>query len=225
GLQGSQNGMDRAQPQDFYSQSYDYGIDRGRWRRAYARMIHLAPNTPPVDVYLDGKLFYGGLYYKMQTEYVGVRPGNHRVTIYPSGQRQNPVLLKTVFIPKRSIVTLAIYGLIPNLDIMVVDDSTTLSQGRAKVKFVHLSTNAPAVDVIANQAVWFNSVYYQESTEYIPVRPGSFNIQLRVAGTNRMVLNVPNISFARGKSYTLYAIGLVGAYPPLQLLITNDGSG
>jgi hypothetical protein len=174
---------------------------------------------------LDGRLFYSGLTYRMQTDYLGVRPGNHRIIFYPSGQIRTPVFSKTVFVPRRSIVSFAVYGLYTNIDVMVVDDKTTIPQGRVKVKLVHLSPNTPAVDLLADRSVWFSQVIYQESTEYLPVTAGREILSVRISRTKQTVLTVPNVQFARNRAYTVYVIGLIHASPPLQLLVALDGSG
>ncbi len=56
------------------------------------------------------------------------------------------------------------------------------------------------------------------------VSPGTNTLQLRVAGSNNVVLTVPNQIFSGGRAYTAYAVGVVKDNPPLQLLTLLDGS-
>lgn len=212
-------------PFGLYDQSFDYGLNRGRWKRAYTRVIHLSPNAPSFDIYLDGRLFYSGLSYRMQSDYIRVRPGNHRMVIYPSGYIRNPVFYKTLFVPRRSIVSFVLCAMYTNLDVLVVDDRTVIPPGRVKVKFVHLSPNSPAIDLLAGKSVWFNQIMYQEESEYIPTTAGREALSVRVSGTQQILLTVPNTQFTRNKAYTIYAIGILNGSQPLQLLVTQDGSG
>lgn len=209
----------------FYDQAYDYGIDGGRWKRSFARILHLLPNASPIDVYLDGRLFCSSLYFKALSDYTSVRPGNHRILFYPLGQRSRPVFIKTLYIPKKSMVSLAIYGTSSQPDVMVLDDKTVIPSGLVKIKFVHLSPQIPAVDLLADGSPWFSQVFYQEATEYIPVASGRESLSLRISGTRHIIFTLPNAHFYRNKAYTIYAIGLTHASPYLTLMITQDDTG
>lgn len=210
---------------DFYDLSWDYGLERERCKRTYARMIHFLSNSSPVDVYLDGKLFSHALNYGTDTGYIGVRPGHHRLLLYPAGRTINPLFYKTFYIPRRSIVSLVFSGDFPDMDVMAVDDKTTVHSGRAKVKFVHLSPDAPTLDLVSDISVWFSQVMYQESTDYIPVTPGHETLSLRISGTGQILLTMPDVLFSRKKAYTVYTTGMIRGLPPLRLLVTTDGGG
>jgi len=48
--------------------------------------------------------------------------------------------------------------------------------------------------------------------------PMNYTLQVRVAGTDNVVLTVPNVPLEADKYYTVYAIGLAGEDPELQAL-------
>lgn len=193
---------------------------------SYIRVLHASPNSPNVDVYANGNLIAGNLRYREFTPYLKVTPGLYNITIYPAGTTATPVLSTQATINPAAIYTVAAIGRSPNLEIFPVrEPRTALSPGHANVRFVHLSPNAPAVDITTpdGKAI-FRNIAYKGITEYVPLRPGRHNLEARAAGTNNVVLNVPNIVLRPQRNYTLYAIGLAGEKPGLQLLIPLDGS-
>ena len=60
-------------------------------------------------------------------------------------------------------------------------------------------------------------------TSYLPVDEMVYTLQVRVAGTNTIVLTVPGVDVREGNYYTIYAIGLVGSQPGLQAILVEDG--
>lgn len=145
----------KAAPEKQYSfYSTDYKLKSIRYRHSYVRISHLSPVVPKVDIYLDGKLIYYRLSYKKQIDYVPVKPGRHRVLIYISGRENYPLLQKTFYIPKRSIVNLIFYGSYDNLDIMLIADKTIIPPGRAKVKFINLLPGVPVYDLLKDKILW-----------------------------------------------------------------------
>ena len=53
--------------------------------------------------------------------------------------------------------------------------------------------------------------------------PSTYRLQARIAGTDQVILDVPNINLTANRYYTVYAVGLPVGQPPLQVLIPLDG--
>ena len=45
---------------------------------------------------------------------------------------------------------------------------------------------------------------------FTPLNAGTYNLEVRAAGTNTVVLSLPNISLTSGKIYTVFAKGCLG---------------
>jgi len=71
--------------------------------------------------------------------------------------------------------------------------------------------------------VIFSNTSFEQITSYIDVTPMDYTLQVRVAGTDTVVLTVPNVTLDADKYYTIYAIGLAGETPELQALLITDG--
>ncbi len=108
----------------------------------------------------------------------------------------------------------------------MVDDIRAPDLGYAAVRFVHLSPNAPIVDIaVLGGPVLFSDVTFKSATTYIQVPAGTYNLGVKVAGTGTVVLKAP-ASFEAASVYTVFAEGLVGGKDPLLALgalIQYDG--
>ena len=81
----------------------------------------------------------------------------------------------------------------------------------AKVRFVHASPDAPAVDIaVKNGPVLFTNVAFKGVGEYLPVGAGTYDLEVRLAGTSTVVLPLNGIALQAGKIYTVFARGFVG---------------
>lgn len=94
---------------------------------------------------------------------------------------------------------------------MLTDDLTAPASGKAHVRFVHLSPNAPAVDVaVTGGAVVFGNKSFKDYTAFTPLDAGTYNLEVRVAGTSTVALPLPGITLQAGKIYTVFAKGFLG---------------
>jgi hypothetical protein len=47
-------------------------------------------------------------------------------------------------------------------------------------------------------------------SNFTPLDAGTYNLEVRLAGTNTVVLSLPNVMLAAGKIYTVFAKGFAG---------------
>ena len=95
--------------------------------------------------------------------------------------------------------------------LVVADDLTTPASGKAHVRFIHLSPNAPAVDVaLTGGGVVFGNKSFKDYTAFTPLDAGTYNLEVRVAGTATVALPLPGIALQAGKIYTVFAKGFLG---------------
>ncbi len=193
---------------------------------SYLRVFHASPDAPPVDVYANGTKLATNISYGGFTEYMPVPAGRYNVRVFPVGQTLNPVINTDVDIAPGTIITVAAVGRLADIELLPVHDPVILiPPGMANLRFGHLSPNAPAVDIVLPDGTkLFTNVGYKQVTNYVPAYPGTYSIFVRPAGTGQNVLYVPNINLSGDRFYTIYAIGLVGETPPLQVVIPLDGN-
>ena len=192
---------------------------------AHVRLLHASPNAPAVDVYANDKRLVANLAYRTFTEYITTPSGNYNIKVYRAGTKINPIVNTTLFVPQGSFFTLAAVGTSPNISIYPVPEPPiTRAPGSACIRFVHLAPDAPAVDVThPNGDKLFSNVPYKGFTSYKCLPPGKHSLDIRVAGTEDIALSNPSIRLLPNRFYSIYAVGLSGTTPPLQMLIALDG--
>lgn len=205
---------------------YYYGYFRQSSGYSYIRVFHSAPDAPAVDVYANNAIIVSNIKFKGFSQYIRVPQGKYRVRVFKQGTQKNPLIDRDIIIPENRILTLAAIGIMPNLELKAIEDTLEpLRRGRSKVRFIHLSPNAPAVDItLPNGDVIFKNVSYKEVTGYKEIRQGSYNLQVKTAGIDEKILLLPNTRFGPNKFYTIYAVGLVNREPKLQVVIPLDGN-
>ncbi|WP_027623548.1 DUF4397 domain-containing protein [Clostridium lundense] len=193
---------------------------------SYLRILHAVPDAPKVDVYLNDKLVANNLAFKQFTEYLSVIPGYYNVKIYPAGNTANPVINTSFFASGNNIYTAAAIGLLKNIYLKVIEDTPmAIAPNKTMIRFVHLSPDAPMVNVVLpNKNIGFENVSFGEVTNYKEMSPGISTIQISAAQTGNVVLMSPNARFGPNKFYSIYAVGLAGGNPPLQILLPLDGN-
>lgn len=94
--------------------------------------------------------------------------------------------------------------------LVLVDDLTAPASGQAHIRFIHLSPDAPAVDVAPDGGnALFANQSFKNATAFTPLPAGSYDLEVRVAGTTTIALDLPPITLEAGKIYTVFAKGLL----------------
>ena len=101
------------------------------------------------------------------------------------------------------------------------DDDGTGPTGQARVRVVHASPDAPAVDVLVDDAVALSNVSYLAASNYLELADGGHNVKVNAAGTSTTVIDA-DVDLADGTDYTLIASGLLDAIAPI--VLTDDNS-
>ena len=197
---------------------------------SYIRILHASPDAPPVDIYANGNILVEDLPYTQFTNYLPVNPGNYLITVFPTGQTMNPVIETMITVPSGAAYTVAAKGMLADIELFPIPEKyivpMPMQMNRpSQVRFIHLSPNAPPVDItLPDGTILFGNVPYEAYTEYISVTPGTYTLLVKPAGTNQTVLTIPNVNLMPGRTYSAYAVGLVGDEPPLEALLTLDGT-
>ncbi|MDD3394262.1 MAG: DUF4397 domain-containing protein [Anaerotignum sp.] len=191
----------------------------------YVRVIHTVPDAPNVDIYANDKRIVSNLAFGKYTDYLSVPEGDYKISLYVAGTKDSPVLTDMLTVDKNSKTTVAAVGNLKDIELRaIIDANQAKKAGKAMIRFLHLSPNAPAVDItLPDGTVIFSNIPFEHITPYIDVLPMNYTLQVRAAGTDDVVLTVPNVKLDADKYYTVYAIGLAGGKPELQALLIQDG--
>jgi hypothetical protein len=194
---------------------------------ARLRVLHASPDAPAVDVYVDGSKAISNLAFGAITDYVPVPAGNHAVKVFPTSANGTgtPVIdVPSLAVEAGKDYTVAAGGKVANIEAKVfVDNNAAPAAGKAHVRVVHLSPDAPNVDIFAQGAgVVVPNLAFKAASDYLPLAAGSYNLEVRGAGSSTAVLSLPNTNLEAGKVYTAFALGLAGGEPALSVKLTTD---
>lgn len=90
------------------------------------------------------------------------------------------------------------------------DDDTTGPATQGRVRAVHAIGNAPAVDIVADDAVVREDLAFGQKTDYLSVGAGTRQLAVRAAnGSTNLFTLSPSV--AAGTDYTVIAAGRFGA--------------
>ena len=88
--------------------------------------------------------------------------------------------------------------------VVAVDSTDAPATGKAWVRVLHASPDAPAVDVKVDDADVLTDVAFGTISDYLPVDAGTYNIKVCAAGTDTCVIDA-DLTFADGSKTTVAA--------------------
>ena len=180
----------------------------------HLRVAHLSPDAPAVDVWLDGAAVLTSVPYTTFSPYLDIPGGSHQVQVFVAGTNSDPVIDATLEFVPGSATTVAALGLLGNGSFgpVVLQDERTGSPSQAWVRFIHGAGDAPAVDItLTDGTVLFGGVAFGQAAEFLPVAPGSYGLQVRLAGTDTVVLAFSPVELPAGAVLSVFATGSLAA--------------
>jgi Domain of unknown function (DUF4397) len=175
---------------------------------AKVMVIHASPNAPAVDVLVDDAKALSSVPFGVASSYLTVKAGTRNIKVNAAGTSTSVINAPVTVAKDKNYSIFAgdvLSGITP---VVVSDDLTAPAAGKAHVRVIHLSPDAPAVDVaLVGGAVLFPNLAFKQGTAFTPVAAGPYNLEIRAAGTQNVVLTIPTQTLVAGKIYTVYAKG------------------
>ncbi len=192
---------------------------------SYIRYLNANPSQGAVDVYINGRKVASYLNYRAFTEYMKAFPGYYRIVVFKAGTRRNPISVSQINVIANRIYTAAFIDTGMTTEWQLITDNTrVLNQNRAFVRFIQLSYSAPLMDIYVDNRLVLSDLDFQEVSRYLSIAPGNRDLKLKVATTNRTILQDPNMYLRAGNSYSVYIVGDMASRMGLQVLIPLEGT-
>ena len=173
-------------------------------------VIHASPDAPGVDLLVDNNVAGAGLTFPNNTGYLTVDAGNRNIKVNVSGTSTTVIEADLALATDGNYSVFAIDEVSQITALVIEDDLTPPAAGNAHVRFLHLSPDAPAVDVtLTDGTIVFGNNSFKDYTAFNPLAAGTYDLQVRVAGTTTVVLDLPGIALESGKIYSVFAKGFV----------------
>jgi hypothetical protein len=196
-------------------------------QQARVRVLHLSPDAPKVDLYVDGTRTLAGVPFKTATKHTSVPAGTHAVEIRPAGSANGDPALATAraTVAPGAAYTFAAVGLAAKLQVLVLkDDFTAPPPGKAKLRGIDASPQSPPIDIaIAGGPVLFRNLTFPEATPFATIDAGSMALEVRMAGTDRVVFRSGARPMPAGAILTV--AGTVSPTGTIEVLPILDAAG
>ena len=174
------------------------------------KVIHASPDAPGVDLLVDNTVAGTNLTFPNNTGYLTVNSGTRNVKVNVTGTQTTVIEANVDFMQNKNYSVFAVNSVANIEPLLIEDDLTAPAQGKAHVRFIHLSPDAPAVDItLTDGTVVFGNKSFKEFTAFTPLDAGTYDLQVRVAGTSTVALDLPGITVESGKIYTVFARGFL----------------
>jgi hypothetical protein len=202
---------------------------------AKVRAFHNSPDTPAVDIYVNGAKALPDVTYGTLSGYLEVPRGtyNVQVKVAPSTAADPAALEADVRLGSRPTTIAAIGSLTGDggpLQLKVLRDRDTWSRHLTRLRVAHTSPDAPAVDVQVRLAGhWYRIVRgleFGEATGYLLLPAWSYRLRIVAAGTNTVVKDLGRVQLEGSTSYTAWAVGFLtpqDSYPGFDVFVSVDG--
>jgi hypothetical protein len=193
---------------------------------AQVRLVHMSPGTPSLDLKADGQTVLPDLAFKSASAYIPLTAGMHHLQL-TSTQQQPPLVEADLPLREGQALTLVVVGRQPDVSLFPLEDNNQPPPaGKAKVRFMHTSPDAPAVDVtVRNGPVLFPRVAFKNVADYVSVDAGTYALDVRPSGATTVALTVPSITLQSGQVVTIFATGLLATNSLTAVGVVYAGSG
>jgi hypothetical protein len=181
-------------------------------------VVHASPDAPNVDIYLDGEQVLGDLGFGWWSDWLTIPAGEHQVQVTAAGAALDTAVIDaTVTVEAGMGYQIAATGHLADITPQIYPiDFSTLEDGNARINVVHAVPDAPAVDVaVTGGDVLVGELSFPNASDFLDVPAGTYDLEVRVAGTEDVALPLPGVEIEAGSLYNVYAIGTLetGLYP------------
>jgi hypothetical protein len=106
------------------------------------------------------------------------------------------------------MTTVAATNNVASIEAQVIADAPAPTADQAQVRVVHLSADAPAVDIAPDGAAPIvTNLAYPAASDYLTVPGGAYDLEVRPTGSMDVALQLDPVTLENGTSYSVFAIG------------------
>ncbi len=174
-------------------------------------IIQASPDEPLIDFFINnGKVNSSSFLYGQSSNYFSINAGKDPIAYY--NETTNKVILAdTIQFNQNTAYSLFLANKASQPEVVLLLDSLSKpTAGNAAVRFVNLSPDAPAADlVVQGGATVVSNKSYKKSSSFVPI-PGnmSYKFEVHQAGTATVLATLPSVNLSTGFLYTIYFHGL-----------------
>jgi hypothetical protein len=194
---------------------------------ACIRLVHAAPDAPPVDIYVNDAQIAQGLEYGTATEYVAVPSGAGRAVRVAAEDTpvEEAVIDSALDFDAGQAYVILTTGEGEDLALTITGtDLRPVAAGQARLSVIHASPDAGAVDIGVEgmEANLFEGVDFGAATDYIILDAADYALEVRPGGEDMTVALQSDATLSEGVVYDLVALGRTADQSLELLALTAD---
>ncbi|MBV8390628.1 MAG: DUF4397 domain-containing protein [Mucilaginibacter sp.] len=178
---------------------------------AYVTFFQASPDEQPLDLYFNNnKVNQVPLHYGDGIDYFQAYPGLRTVNLYNSGS-MSVIYSDTIRLKPNIAYSLFMVNPAANPGIFLVTDSISRpAAGKATLRFINVSPDAPAVDLaVKDSAAFVTNKAFKGFSSFIPKTGGqTYNFEIRQHGTSTVLATLSGVTLNSGLVYTIWLHGL-----------------
>ncbi len=180
----------------------------------YVNVYHAAPDAPSLDIIVDGNRINTQPFdYTDYSGYLNFYTGSRSIK-FSTTNAANALVDTTFSVAEGKAYSLFVISTLPDLQLLAVADSANApASGKAMLRFVHLSPDAPAITVTEQGgSTIFEDASFKDATNFIEVDAKTYSFDLKSTDTGEVLLNAKDLNIRDGGFYTIITRGF--ANPP-----------
>lgn len=191
-------------------------LGTGQAGDACVTIIQASPNAPAVDVAIDGNKALENLAFGTASGSIALPAGGHRlhVTAAKPAADQTVLDVQRLDLQAGRAYEIALTGPLTTIAATVFPiDLSAVGADMARVRVIQAAPDAGAVDVaVTGGAPLISDLAFPRASDALTIPAGTYNLDLRAAGSDTVLLPLPDQQFAPGTVTSLYLIGSAAAH-------------
>jgi hypothetical protein len=184
---------------------------------SYVSIYHASPDAPAFDIILDGRVINREPFeYSSYSGYLNFFTGDRNIQFH-SINADNALIDTTFnFVAGSAYSLFAVDKLSGGIEaLLVVDSAASPAQGKAMVRFIHLSPDSEAFNIAVRGVSGdplFEGKSFRQSTAFREIDASIYTFNINKADSPEVVLSAEDIEIRPGGFYTILVRGFVN--PP-----------
>lgn len=189
------------------------------------RFVQANTDQDKVEVFVNGDEKLNEFGYGDVSDWIAVEPGGVRVTITEDRVGFNYTIFDTIY----PLLAGNDYQVVIS-DMLVIGnivDRSPVPDAGARVQVIQAAVDLPAVDIVAtsNSLEIGTQLLYGMSSGYSVVPVGTYDLEVRLASTDEVLLTVPGLTADGNVVYDLVITGSLDSEDqPLTVITLTDGT-
>lgn len=195
------------------------------------RFVQASTGVPTnVDLQVDGKVVQSAVGFGQTATYRSTSSGSHKFELFAAGTTTNPYVNATFSLGSGDTTVIAEDPFLSIKLAPYTDDNTAPTTGNTKLRIIHASPTAQAIDVYVVPAGGgiggFNpqitSLTYPTASSYLSIPAAGYDVVLTVSRSQQSILSSDTYTLTAGQVRTIVVLDNSFGGGPYNQLLLND---